>query len=291
MKSINYIEVPAKEAEDVNRIKSTWHGGRMVAIDEGSTVTLYLGHTEEERFSEEGESRTATLAFPIRLEKPLTKDKAINAAEMEAYGLATPMDVAALNAALSRKWRENMNDKEVSEHDEFIRWVKAELDSTGLFAKSNNRVDTSLPTLSDMLNLSRIVVSKPDMLTDEESLTVKSLYPTFDNLLAKAEPLPVDFKFQYVGKLYKVIQQHTPQADWIPGTDGTKAIYGLVSGSTGEHAGTLEDPIPYERNMVLYEGKYYTQFGEVYLCTRNSIVGYDVDLADPGLASLVEKVE
>ena len=128
-------------------------------------------------------------------------------------------------------------------------------------------------------------------LTDEEALQVQSHYPTFDSLLSKAEPLPVDFKFQHEGKLYKVLQEHTPQADWLPGTDETKAIYGLVSGSTGEHAGTLDDPIPYERNMVLYEGKYYTQFGEVYLCTRNSIVGYDVDLADPGLASLLEKVE
>ena len=262
MKSINYIEVPAKEAEDVNRIKSTWHGGRMVAIDEGSTVTLYLGHTEEERFGETGESRTATLAFPIRVEKPLTKDKAINAAEMEAYGLANSMDVASLNAALSRKWRENMNDEEVSDHDMFIRWVKAELDATGLFAKSVSQVDTTLPTLSDMLNLSRIVASKPDMLTDEESLKVKTLYPEW----TPGIEVKTGYKCQHEGGLWKARQDHTTQEGWEPSMD-TASLWERID---EEHAGTLEDPIPYTPPMEIFKDKYYVQDGVTYLCTRDS---------------------
>lgn len=262
MKSINYIEVPAKEAEDVNRIKSTWHGGRMVAIDEGSTVTLYLGHTEEERFGETGESRTATLAFPIRVEKPLTKDKAINAAEMEAYGLADSMDVASLNAALSRKWRENMNDEEVSDHDMFIRWVKAELDATGLFAKSVSQVDTTLPTLSDMLNLSRIVASKPDMLTDAEALSVKTLYPAW----TPGIDVKQGEKYLYEGGLWRVVQDHTTQEVWEPSMD-TASLWERID---EEHAGTLEDPIPYTPPMEIFKDKYYTQDGVTYLCTRDS---------------------
>jgi hypothetical protein len=34
--------------------------------------------------------------------------------------------------------------------------------------------------------------------------------------------------------------------------------------------GSLENPIPYEGNMALEEGKYYQQSGVVYLCTRDT---------------------
>jgi hypothetical protein len=38
----------------------------------------------------------------------------------------------------------------------------------------------------------------------------------------------------------------------------------------GEEMGTLENPIPYEGNMVLENGKYYIQDGVTYLCNRDS---------------------
>ena len=59
----------------------------------------------------------------------------------------------------------------------------------------------------------------------------------------------------------------------------------LVGWPDSTPSGTLADPIPYERLMVLEKGKYYTQFGLLYICTTDSIVGYDEDLA--GLAALV----
>lgn len=265
MKAINYIEVPASEAEDMNRGKTTWRNGRMVSIDEGNAVTLYIGHADQERTDAEGEPRTAVVAFPIRVEKPLTKDKAINAAEMEAYGLASPMDVAALNAALSRKWRENMNDPEVSAHDAFIRWVKAELDATGLFAKSSSRVDGTLPTLSDMLALSRMVAEKPDMLTDAESLSVKSLYPKWETFIGKK--LEEGNKVQYNGGLWKVIQEVPIVLEHYPPSGDTSANYVRID---EEHAGTEDDPIPFAPPMELFNGKYYTQDGVKYLCNRDS---------------------
>lgn len=36
------------------------------------------------------------------------------------------------------------------------------------------------------------------------------------------------------------------------------------------HAGTIEDPIPYNENMTLESGKYYSQEGQTYLCSRNT---------------------
>ena len=118
-------------------------------------------------------------------------------------------------------------------------------------------------------------------ITDNEALTLTDMYPAFDEVIGK--PLEAGFKLQYGGKLYKVIQAHTAQADWKPAA--TPDLYGLV---TESHAGTLEDPIPYERMLVLEAGKYYTQFGVVYKCLKGSIVGYDADLTD--LLSLLEKV-
>ena len=237
MKAINYIEVPASEAEDMNRGKTTWRNGRMVSIDEGNAVTLYIGHADQERTDAEGDPRTAVVAFPVRVEKPLTKDKAINAAEMEAYGLASPMDVAALNAALSRKWRENINDPEVSAHDEFIRWVKTELDATGLFSKSVSQVDTTLPTLSDILAISRMVAEKPDMLTDEQSLTVKNIFPSWESFIGKK--LEAGKKVQHGGRLWKVRQEVNPVlANQPPGID-TAALYEEISET---HTGTQSDP-------------------------------------------------
>ena len=118
-------------------------------------------------------------------------------------------------------------------------------------------------------------------LTDNEALSIQDMFPTFDEVVGK--PLTARFKLQYGGKLYKVIQAHTAQADWKPSE--TPALYGLV---TESHAGTLEDPIPYVRMMVLEQGKYYSQYGVIYKCVTGSIVGYDADLTD--LLSLLQKV-
>lgn len=120
-------------------------------------------------------------------------------------------------------------------------------------------------------------------LSDIESAKIKQLFPSWSSKIGII--VKVDEKLYYDNKLYKVIQEHTPQEDWKPDEQGS--LYGLIS----EHEGTLEDPIPYERKMVLEQGKYYTQFDEIYLCVTNSIVGYDVDLNDDSLAALLQKVE
>lgn len=106
--------------------------GDVISIDEGSHITLYIAHRQVILLSEEGQQIEVTEAYPVRVEKPLTRDKAINAAEMQAYRLVTPFDVASFGTALGRKYRENPLDSEVIEHDEFIRWVKSELTKIGV---------------------------------------------------------------------------------------------------------------------------------------------------------------
>lgn len=143
MIDLNYTEVPSTPEQDGNKGHSRWLGGKCVSVDEGSHVTFYLGHElredarvesgeNSELGTENSEVREVTMAFAVRVAKPVTRDAAINAAEMEAYGLSTPMQVASLAASMARKSRQNPQDEEVAEHDKFIEWVKTELTEIGV---------------------------------------------------------------------------------------------------------------------------------------------------------------
>lgn len=269
MKGLNYTEVPTTQAESLNVAKETWKDGRIVSLDEGRHVTLYLGHRTLTRTeaSPDGEAaeRTVTEAFAVRVAKPLTKAAAVNAAEMAAYGLRSAMDVASLNASLARKWRENVNDMDVREHDELVAWVKEELAATGMFAPAEaTATHTESVTLADMSRLVRMRMNGLD-LTDEEALSVKSAYPDWEEFIGKE--LKTGMKVQHGGKLYKARQDVNPVLENQPPSVDTAALYEEINET---HAGTAEDPIPYNNNMTLEEGKYYSQDGEVYLCTRDT---------------------
>ena len=119
-------------------------------------------------------------------------------------------------------------------------------------------------------------------LTDAQKAKVYRLFPTWDELLKKGVPLPVGTELQDGGELYRVIQAHTPQADWKPSEQ--HALYAYVS----PHEGTEDDPIPYRHWMLLEAGKYYTEYGVLYKCTQSLGVGYDSDLS--GLAAFVTVV-
>lgn len=70
----------------------------------------------------------------------------------------------------------------------------------------------------------------------------------------------------YNGDLYKVLQAHTSQGTWLPGT-GTESLYTRID---EQHDGAKYDPIPYSGNMALEAGKYYSQSGKTYLCNRDT---------------------
>lgn len=108
-------------------------------------------------------------------------------------------------------------------------------------------------------------VERLNGLTGSEALANKNLYLTWGECIGKNAVK--GFKFIYDDKLYEVIQASlTIQEQWIPG-QGTESLYAEIN---EENAGTLEDPIPYNNNMQLYNGKYYTQDGVVYLCNRDT---------------------
>ena len=111
-------------------------------------------------------------------------------------------------------------------------------------------------------------------LTDTESLEMKDWFPEWEEKMG--QQVNEGEKYQYNGKLWKVLQQHTVQENWKPG-ESTESLYTEVSKG---HAGTKEDPIPYDNNMELENGKYYSQDGVTYLCTRDTGIPVYNPLAD-----------
>lgn len=97
--------------------------------------------------------------------------------------------------------------------------------------------------------------------TDEEALDNIELFPTWISKLGiqvnQGERLYFD------DKLFKVLQTHTPQEQWRP--DSTASLYVQV---VADDSGTIDNPIAFEINMELVEGKYYTDEGVKYLCIR-----------------------
>ena len=96
---------------------------------------------------------------------------------------------------------------------------------------------------------------------DATAVRMTAFYPEWE----KGRQYTVGYKVQYLGKLYKVIQAHTSQETWTP--DITASLYTRID---EVHDGTKYDPIPYEGNMSLYNGKYYIEGGVTYLCNRDT---------------------
>lgn len=122
--------------------------------------------------------------------------------------------------------------------------------------------------------LSGIVAKVNDAnLTDAQAIEKKRFFPLWNDEIGNEHY--AGFKFQYGETLYEVLQPHTFAAEWVPGT-GTESLYKVVT----EHKGSIEDPIPWEHNMELVEGLYYTDKNVLYLCIRDSGIALSYDLAD-----------
>ena len=123
---------------------------------------------------------------------------------------------------------------------------------------------------------------------DQTALRMRRYYPTFAELVGQTVKLGTKFRADDSenADLYKTIQPElTIQAHYPPG-EGTESLYTRIDEI---HDGTQYDPIPYNGNMVLEKGKYYSQDGVTYLCTRDTgiavynrlaeLVGIYVELA------------
>lgn len=105
---------------------------------------------------------------------------------------------------------------------------------------------------------------------DQTALRMRRYYPTFAELVGKTVTQGTKFRVDDSedADLYKTIQPElTIQAHYPPGV-GTESLYTRIDET---HDGTKYDPIPYDGNMALESGKYYTQSGMTYLCSRDTV--------------------
>lgn len=100
-----------------------------------------------------------------------------------------------------------------------------------------------------------------DAADDQTALKALILYTDWE----PGKAVAVGDRRQHDGKLYKCRQAHTTQEDWTP--DATPALWEVID---PVHAGTAEDPIPYDQAMAVYKGKIYSYGGKLYECIRDS---------------------
>ena len=129
-------------------------------------------------------------------------------------------------------------------------------------------------------------------LDDQEALKVKELAPTWASKIGSQ--VETGDRLWYNDYLIKVRMQHTVQEDWKPSKD-TSSLYELIC---EDHAGTTEDPIPYNvrldsdfLGMTLEMGKIYTQKGALYECIEGTGIPVYDDLDNPALARYIKAVE
>ena len=124
-------------------------------------------------------------------------------------------------------------------------------------------------------------------ITDEEALKRPLLVYSWDTYVGKS--LTKGQVVSYDDKLWRVRQAVATVLENQPPSLATAALYEVIE---VEAAGTQDDPIPYTPPMEIFNGKYYTQGGVLYKCTRDSgqalthnlsdLVGLYVESADTG---------
>lgn len=117
-------------------------------------------------------------------------------------------------------------------------------------------------------NYRAAIVTQRTAADDQTAARSVEVYDTWEYLVEigyTAEK--AGYRFRYGDQLYKTrLDGQRFAAEWVPGID-TAALFEAID---IEHAGTVDDPIPYAQGMELFSGKYYRDDGVTYLCTRDS---------------------
>lgn len=111
-------------------------------------------------------------------------------------------------------------------------------------------------------------------LTNEEALSVKELYPRWEDKVGNT--IEIGYITLYKDNLWRARQTHTALEVYPPSL-ATASLYEAID---KEHSGDADDPIPYAPPMEIFEGKHYIEDGVVYRCTRDSGVALSHRLAD-----------
>lgn len=180
----------------------------------------------------------------------------------------TPEQLKVLFTDTSRTARMIVQERgqTVATYEGYTAFYRTEIYTGQIYGVMMYKQET-LPAVKSEVQQAAVLIAQiqAQSLDDAQSLAVKAIYPQWQEIIGQT--VAMGFKFQHGEKLYKTIQDSLLiQEQWIPG-EGTESLYTVIDET---HAGTREDPIPYDCNMALENGKYYSQDGVIYLCNRDT---------------------
>lgn len=157
-----------------------------------------------------------------------------------------------------------------------FRWVQTDSAIVKKWTVKRDMRPLSQTAVTNMLIARQINTLSVD---DNTALRMRAFYPEWEpgTDYTRDADRPAGYKVRHGDKLWKLRTEHTSQTGWEPGNIGTETLWEQVNET---HAGTIDDPIPYNGNMVLVNGKYYTQNDIICLCTRDTQIPVYNALAD-----------
>lgn len=117
---IHKVNIPNSIEEDFNKERTTWIDGKLVEFDEGNHIIYYIDHTTDTLIDEDGKEVLTSLAYPIRVEKPVTQEKIIISAVKNTYCLIDDKDINIFQMKLLQADNDSV---EKNEYREFINWI------------------------------------------------------------------------------------------------------------------------------------------------------------------------
>lgn len=190
----------------------------------------------------------------------------------------TPEQLKVLFTDSSRTSRMIVQERgrTVATYEGYTAFYRTEIYTGQIYGVMMYKQET-LPEVQSEIQHAAVLVARmqAQSLDDAQALTVKAIYPLWSEIIGQTVAL--GYKFLYGDVLYKTIQDSLLiQEQYIPG-EGTESLYAVIDET---HSGTQEDPIPYDGNMALENGKYYSQDGVIYLCNRDTEIPVYQDLKD-----------
>lgn len=257
----------------------------------GNGNYLYRWDIQEEVIDIMAEGETAPLATRVQYScyettvhgKP-EYGKCVEAVIRESY--TSNEEIALANKYNAYQMGVHNDHSVMGEYEKYLSFVAdvKNMVRQDLGEETPTETGNQPPRLVDVARLMTMTVNTLQ-LSDDDALSVKSLYPQWDEFIGKS--LVKDMKVQYEGRLYKVLQDITTVLENQSPSVETAALYTEISEA---HSGSKDDPIPYNNNMELEKDKYYVQDGVIYRCTRDTgipvynplsaLVGIYVELID-----------
>lgn len=149
---------------------------------------------------------------------------------------SAPLDkvVTVVRGASTKVWlRKNISKGTDEEGNEFYRADEENTVLEGVFSKEDieqrfdsiwNDIQRKNGGLEALIEVIPSIIMKAD-LTDSEALSASAYFPEW----TEGEFYKKGWIVSCKGELYRIGQDHTSQADWVPGSEETTALYSHIS--------------------------------------------------------------